>query len=44
MAPQTKPVAIFDIDGTIFRSSLFIEAVEVMMADGVLPSAMRAAR
>lgn len=41
MAPKSKPVAIFDIDGTIFRSSLFIEAVEAMINDGVLPESMR---
>lgn len=41
MAPQSKPVAIFDIDGTIFRSSLFIEAVETMITEGVLPESMR---
>lgn len=32
-----KKVAIFDIDGTIFRSSLLIEVVEVMVSKGVLP-------
>ncbi len=32
-----RKVAIFDVDGTIFRSSLFIEMVEAMIADGVFP-------
>ena len=32
-----KKVAIFDIDGTIFRSSLLIELVEAMIAEGLFP-------
>lgn len=32
-----KKVAIFDIDGTIFRSSLLIELVESLIARGVFP-------
>ncbi len=32
-----KKVAIFDVDGTIFRSSLLIEIVEEMVARGILP-------
>lgn len=32
-----KPVAFFDIDGTVFRSSLLIEIVEQLVADGVFP-------
>jgi HAD superfamily hydrolase (TIGR01490 family) len=32
-----KPVAFFDIDGTIFRSSLLIELVEQMIVEGVFP-------
>ena len=33
-----KKVAIFDIDGTIFRSSLLIELVEGLIREGVFPS------
>ena len=36
-----KKVAIFDIDGTIFRSSLLIELVEAMIAERVFPVSMR---
>jgi len=32
-----KKIAIFDIDGTIFRSSLLIEIVEALISDGVFP-------
>lgn len=32
-----KKLAVFDIDGTFFRSSLFIELVEKMIAEGVFP-------
>ena len=33
-----KSVAFFDIDGTIFRSSLLIELVEEMVREGVFPA------
>lgn len=33
-----KPVAIFDIDGTVFRSSLLIELVRQLIAEGVFPA------
>jgi len=36
-----KKVAIFDIDGTIFRSSLLIEAVEMLIAEGHFPEHAR---
>ncbi|MDP2650191.1 MAG: hypothetical protein Q8P16_01370 [bacterium] len=36
-----KPVAVFDVDGSIFRSSLFIELVETMIREGVLPARVR---
>lgn len=36
-----KKVAIFDIDGTIFRSSLLIELVEAMISQGIMPSALK---
>jgi HAD superfamily hydrolase (TIGR01490 family) len=32
-----QPVAFFDVDGTIFRSSLFIELVEALIKEGVFP-------
>lgn len=32
-----KKVAIFDIDGTLFRSSLLIELVEELIEEGILP-------
>lgn len=32
-----KPVAFFDIDGTLFRSSLLIELVEELIARGIFP-------
>lgn len=36
-----KPVAVFDIDGTIFRSSLLIELVERLIEKGVFPASAR---
>jgi len=36
-----KKVAIFDIDGTIFRSSLLIELVEKMIAKNLFPENIR---
>jgi HAD superfamily hydrolase (TIGR01490 family) len=33
-----RPVAFFDIDGTVFRSSLLVELVESLVHDGVFPS------
>ncbi|MEK7150903.1 MAG: HAD-IB family phosphatase [Patescibacteria group bacterium] len=34
-----RKVAIFDIDGTIFRSSLLIELVEALIEEGIFPKA-----
>lgn len=34
---KQKPVAIFDIDGTIFRNSLFIELHWKMVKEGIIP-------
>ena len=34
---STQKVAIFDIDGTIFRSSLLIELVDRLVEDGIFP-------
>jgi len=36
-----KKAAFFDIDGTIFRSSLLVEVTEAMIQDGVMPSGLR---
>jgi HAD superfamily hydrolase (TIGR01490 family) len=36
-----RKVAIFDIDGTIFRSSLLIELVEVLIEKGLFPESAR---
>jgi len=40
---MTRPVAFFDIDGTLFRSSLFVELVNELVRAGVFPEAARAA-
>jgi HAD superfamily hydrolase (TIGR01490 family) len=34
---EGRPVAVFDIDGTIFRSSLLIELVEALIEKGIFP-------
>jgi len=34
---QRQKVAVFDVDGTIFRSSLLIEIVEQLIRDGIFP-------
>lgn len=36
-----KPVAVFDVDGTVFRSSLLIELVEGLIDAGVFPQSAR---
>lgn len=36
-----QKVAFFDIDGTIFRSSLLVELVEKLVAEGIFPEAAR---
>lgn len=36
MKQTQQPVAVFDVDGTIFRSSLLVELVEIMVAEGVI--------
>jgi len=41
MLPYMQPVAFFDIDGTIFRSSLLIELVEQLIKEGVFPVSTR---
>ncbi len=37
-----RPVAAFDIDGTLFRSSLAIELIEALIKKGVFPHTARA--
>lgn len=37
-----QPVAFFDIDGTVFRSSLLIELVEALIHEGVFPPNIQA--
>lgn len=36
-----RPVAVFDIDGTIFRASLFLELVERLIEKGLFPAEVR---
>jgi len=38
---KKRKVAVFDIDGTIFRSSLLIEATEALVNEGVFPAEAR---
>lgn len=38
---QKRPVAVFDIDGTIFRSSLLIELVDRLILRDIFPEAAR---
>jgi len=40
---QKRPVAVFDIDGTVFRSSLTLELVERLIDNGVFPKDTRSA-
>lgn len=37
MAQKKRRVAVFDVDGTIFRSSLLIQVVDQLIRDGVFP-------
>ena len=36
-----KKVAIFDIDGTIFRSSLLIEVTDALIAEGLFSESIK---
>ena len=36
-----KKLAIFDIDGTIFRSSLVVELVDALIQEGIFKSTVR---
>jgi HAD superfamily hydrolase (TIGR01490 family) len=38
---EGRPVAVFDIDGTVFRSSLLIELVEALIERGIYPPEAR---
>ena len=41
MTPKRKKLAVFDIDGTIFRSSLFVELVEALISEEYFPASAR---
>lgn len=41
MNKKQQPVAVFDVDGTIFRSSLLIGLVEMMVEEGILPKKVK---
>lgn len=43
MSVRKKKVAIFDVDGTIFRSSLLIQLVERLIKNGTFPESARQA-
>lgn len=38
---KSRRVAVFDIDGTIFRSSLLIEVTEALITEGLFPASAR---
>lgn len=39
---EKKKVGVFDIDGTIYRSSLWLDLTDKLITDGILPSSARA--
>jgi len=41
MKPTGRKVAVFDVDGTIFRSSLLIQLVDRLIEDGAFPKEAR---
>jgi HAD superfamily hydrolase (TIGR01490 family) len=41
MKQQKRRIAIFDIDGTIFRSSLMIELINRLISEGIFPQKVR---
>ena len=41
MAEKKQKVAVFDVDGTIFRSSLLIQVVDAMIESGDFPEEAR---
>lgn len=38
---RKRPVAVFDVDGTVFRASLLIELVDAFIAAGIFPESVR---
>lgn len=42
MREKKQRVAVFDVDGTIFRSSLLIQVVEQLIRDGIFPEEAQA--
>ena len=38
---RSRRVAVFDVDGTIFRSSLLIQLVDSLIEDGAFPKEAR---
>lgn len=43
MAEQKRRVAVFDVDGTIFRSSLLLQLIDELIENGSFPEEARAA-
>lgn len=41
MKTKKRKVAVFDIDGTVFRSSLLIELTEILIIEGIFPKSAR---
>jgi HAD superfamily phosphoserine phosphatase-like hydrolase len=41
VSQKSRSVAVFDIDGTVFRSSLLVELIEALVAEGVFPAAAK---
>lgn len=39
---KPKPLAVFDIDGTVFRSSFLVELIEALIAEGIFSTQVRA--
>ena len=39
--PKVKSIAVFDIDGTVFRSSFLVELIEALIAEGIFPKQVR---
>jgi len=38
---EKRPVAVFDIDGTVFRWSLFLDLVDKLIENGIFPKETR---
>lgn len=41
MVKQAQPLAVFDIDGTLFRSSLTLESLNTLIKEGLIPATVR---